>query len=199
MKNVAKLGIAAVVACAAWVGCTYFADKQQSPELLFAIEAKHGSLVHLKGDQYELAIPSKEIKSVLAFTDRPNRQAFRMKPEQYARLVHTGPDNFDVDPPNLVLSWGDHKDPAHAYELVSHHKSKGYLVYSLKKLHEQKITNRGGPAHQKGAVAIFVDGDSSQTLAECLKEHDWGLSQAGECFAATQDVIADIAASAGTQ
>lgn len=172
MKNLPKICALAAVACAAWVGWCHMDNPAQDPwvqgmhassnnpetvDLLFTIESKHGSLVHLKGDQYELALPLKEIKSVLAFSDRPDRIAFKMNPAKFAKLIHSGKNNFDMDPPNLVVSWGDHKYPAAAYQITGHRQMDGYLLYSLTKLNQKKIATRGGPVHQQGKVAVFID------------------------------------------
>ena len=192
MKKVTKIVSAVVIVCAVWIGSMYYSDSsKKSPiELLFTIEAKHGSLVHIKDDRYKLEIPRNDIKSVLAFSERPNRIAYKMDTAKYIKMVHTGENNFDVNPPNLVLSWGDSKQGAEAYEVIGYHHSKRYLTYSLKHLSQEKIANRGEPIHQKGEVSIFIDTSAFVAYIHCLSKGGEEKTYTTDCHATDATAIA---------
>lgn len=123
--------------------------------MLFVIEAKHGALVHTAGKQYKLIIPVADIKSVLAFSEHPNRISFSMTPGEFHKMVFNGTNDFGTNPPNIVLSWADQNHSAEAYTVLAHEKSHGFLTYTLNKLNGQAVTKQ----NQRGAVTLYVDGE----------------------------------------
>lgn len=119
-------------------------------KLSFVMEVKHAQLTHVAGTHYQLNIPIGDIKSILAFSSQPNRLAFRMTPNEYARAVHSGKDSFDIDPPNAVVSF-DLSD--NAFEILGFHKNATEVVYHLNLLDSEEEA----PENQSGPITFFVD------------------------------------------
>ena len=155
----------------------YFgAAKSQPVKLLFTIETKHGVLRHLKDAKYELAVPLSDIKSVLAFSDRPNRLALRVAPQKFHDLVYSGDNNFAVNPPNVVLAWGDQSQPAEAYTITGYRKGHGMMTYMLTKLGKNALVS----SSNKGSVSIFIDDETVDYTAGCPDmSTDEGIQCAG--------------------
>ena len=69
--------------------------KAKAPvKLLFVYVAKSATLKHIKGKEYQLSFPVTANNKVLAFSDRPNRVAFTLTPEQWAKIIRAGPNSF---------------------------------------------------------------------------------------------------------
>lgn len=122
--------------------------------LLFVIEAAHGSLTHVKGKIYQLTIPTHDVRTVLAFSDRPNRLAFTMKQSEYHKMNYTGKNSFTKNPPNVVLTWGHQLDEAAAYTLVESHIDHHAFVYRLRYIGP---SDNEVEAPQTGHLALFID------------------------------------------
>jgi hypothetical protein len=147
--------------------------KQAKVSLLFVIEAAHGSLKHTSGKKYQLSIPVRDVKNILAFSDRPHRMAFKMTPQEYQKQTYTGAESFAKKPPNLVLTWGHQLDEAAAYELLSYKQKNGRLVYEL--LYIGPKDNQVD-VPQTGKLALFIDSyhlaypDHDQDIIDQLKD-----------------------------
>jgi hypothetical protein len=102
-----------------------------------------------------LTIKTKNIQSVLAFSDRPNRIAYRMKPSIYAKQVHSGTYSFTQDPPNLVLSiWNAGNIYDIPFKVTSYHIMGGKITYELNSLMpSEKITF----SKLSGPAALYID------------------------------------------
>jgi hypothetical protein len=129
------------------------ANQKSSPLFSFVIEAGGGVLTHIAGKKYELSVPLKNIKSVLAFSQAPQRVAKLLTPSDYAKVVHTGKNSFDVNHANVAISFkGGASD---AFVITGYGKNGQNITYSLTLLDNQK-----GPSNQTGHVSLFIDGST---------------------------------------
>lgn len=109
MKNFSKKYVTAgvmVVLLFVTTGISLAAPKKSRPvSLLFSLHFKPVYFKHLRGNMYQLKIPFKSAKKLLAFTDRPYRQAFMLSPKNYKMFTaRKGKNSFRQDPPNLTLT-----------------------------------------------------------------------------------------------
>lgn len=138
------LGISSPIAC--------YASAQ--PSFMFVVESQHAILDHVKDQQFTLTIPLKDIKSILMFSDRPNRIAMRITPSKFAKSIHKGADSFDAINPNAVLAWGCQDIPASVYTITSYQKNKTNITYKLNLVGEHV-----GIQHRaiSGKATLFID------------------------------------------
>jgi hypothetical protein len=139
--------------------------KKQRIQYEFAITADHAKISHISGDKYKLEITQEKLNSVLVFTDRPYRSATRLTPAQYVKFVSIGPDSFNSDPPNVVVTFSSNKSTPFAYKLVDSHRTKTGVLYNLQLL-------KGGQGQPKlesmqGKLSLFIDAMISE--AECAE------------------------------
>jgi len=125
-------------------------QQQGSANFSFVIEAAHGKLTQVSGKQFQLVIPTGDVKSVLAFSSRPDRIAKQMSPDDFAKMVHSGSDSFDTNPPNMALTFGN--GDSIAFEVKGVVNQDGNLAYSLVLLGDQTE-----PQAQSGNVSLFID------------------------------------------
>jgi hypothetical protein len=144
------------------MGIDEIAQKTPPPiKSLFVIEAASSKLTHAKGKRYKLTIPAKDIKSVLVFSDRPNRIAFRLKPEKYSKMVHSGKSSFGVSPPNIALKFAN--IPTAIFEVIRASLSRGTMHYELESLlsEQEKFFSHT----VIGSVTMFIDDSSTSASA----------------------------------
>lgn len=125
---------------------------------LFSVHVQKARLARKTKRDYVLSIPLTEIKSVLVFTDRPNRIAFEVRPDQYQKIIHSGKNSFNVDPPNIVLSTNNPKLYAKAFEVVHYSVKNQVINYQLELLKPQQAIV--GLKNYAGPVTLLVDNDS---------------------------------------
>lgn len=128
-------------------------NKEQKVNLMFLIKAKSAKLTHVSGTDYRLTIPISDINTVLAFSDRPERTAFYLKPNQYADLIDQGSNSFKANPPNIAVSFQPSNYPGMAFKVNSYKKNSKYIAYSLRKLSPGAIKES-----VTGHVSLFFDG-----------------------------------------
>ena len=75
-------------------------------KLLFVVSAKEGEIYKLNhsSDTHLVTINKKDLKHVIAFTDRPARQAYDLSLSMFSAIWVQGKNNFRVNPPNSVLT-----------------------------------------------------------------------------------------------
>lgn len=136
--------------------------------LLFVIKVKKAKLTHIKGKDYSLSFdPKNVVDGVLAFSDRPNRVAFRMSFDTYINITKKGPNSFASDSANIVLNWDGTDAAPMAYKMVSHSSPSSDK-------HTINLTMLVRTAHhvppRGGTVTIYVDSVTAATSAEmsCL-------------------------------
>jgi hypothetical protein len=139
--------------------------KKAPVDLLFAVVARDGSLVHTDGKQYQLTIPVKSIESVLAFSDRPNRLTFRLGLADYQKIVYSGSDSFRESPPNIALVWSNEEEPDSTYTLEEHRRVGENMVYTLNRLGSAAPSMHG----RSGPVALFIDALEINELSICMR------------------------------
>ena len=78
---------------------------KKTPSWLFVLQAKKGTISKTdKKGVYTLTIQRSDMEPVIAFTDRPDRIVKKIMPEQLKKIWTKGPNSFEKDPPNAVLS-----------------------------------------------------------------------------------------------
>jgi hypothetical protein len=78
---------------------------KKAPSWLFVLQAKKGTITKTdKAGVSTLTIKHSDMGPAIAFTDRPDRIVQKITPEQLKKIWNKGPDSFEVDPPNAVLS-----------------------------------------------------------------------------------------------
>jgi hypothetical protein len=128
-------------------------QKQGQATFSFVIEADGAKLVRDSGVNYQLTIPIANIKSVLMFSQAPNKIAARITPSNYANMVHSGVSSFDKLAPNMAVTIEGAQ--ATAFKLNGYTKNSQSIIYNLTLLKDQKI-----PLNQSGRASLFVDGKS---------------------------------------
>lgn len=137
--------------------------QDQKLRLLFAFKVKH-AVLQAKGStgEYTLTIPVNNIASVNAMSDRPNRVAYQLKPDDYAKLIHQGNNNFDVDPPNIIISFANVGELITA-QITSFKRGSDVLTWGLKPLLPISEKNYAG------AATVFIDEYPCDSLTNCYK------------------------------
>lgn len=125
-------------------------SQQTALKLLFVIKAPQGRLIPLDGKNYQLTIPAKDIKTVLAFSDRPTRVVKHLTPEDYVKMVNSGENTFKQDPPNAAVTIGE--NPAAVFEILEAKKDGNTIAYNL-----QLLNNQENLQAEKGSVSLYVD------------------------------------------
>jgi hypothetical protein len=75
-------------------------------KLLFVVSAKKGIVYRLNhsANTHLVTINKKDLTHVIAFTDRPARQAYDISLPMFSAIWAQGKNNFRVNPPNSVLT-----------------------------------------------------------------------------------------------
>jgi hypothetical protein len=134
--------------------------------MLFAMKLKQAKLVYMKDQEYKLSFkPSNIVDGVLAFSDRPNRVAFRMSYTKHVKLVTIGRDSFIQDKPNLVLSWAGIKQPPTAFKVVTASHSSNSSQYTLQVLRTSKKDKAPIATGTFKDVQLFIDNQGTTTYS----------------------------------
>ena len=86
-----------------------FADRlsDQSPDtpakLLFVVAIEAGTVTKVNDVRHELSFNADDLNTALAFTDRPERQAFDLTLPMLLAMWGEGSNSFVADPPNAVV------------------------------------------------------------------------------------------------
>lgn len=134
----------------------------QSASFVFVMESNHAILKHINKDDYQLKLSQKDMHSVLAFSSQPNRISMSIPVNKFWEGVSKGPDSFDKDFPNLVVTWGL-KYPAATYELKRHKMMGKDIVLYLTKIARSGNENE----IQQGAVSVYIDSSKYLNAVEC--------------------------------
>ena len=131
-------------------------------QLLFVATLTGSSLKYLKGREYQLRVKQKQMKSLLAFSDRPARISFEIKPARFFQLAHQVRGVFHNDPPNLVLVF---KGGSNATFEIGHYKiEKGAAILNLKHIGKKKVPNT-----YTGKMILFVDGSCADANEAAIR------------------------------
>jgi hypothetical protein len=174
---------------------TTFAHENLGPKpmkLLFTMQL-HDITFHQTGPgHYQLRVPLSSWHRVLAFTDRPKRQAFVLTPDQYKQLVlQPGKFSFKKIPPNISLSLVKANFDG-AFQILSVQNERKSTIYKLKYLpamivssHAIKTANTNlsqlkrasnPPKYFVGNAYLFVD---STLIKTCMKNLYTGKGMIG--------------------
>lgn len=181
MLNIHKIALKVLFACMVTLSIApAFANtapdlqppSKAKPSYLFAISIQNVELTQAETKtDYKLVMPIKNIKSVLMFTDRPNRFATYIKPDFFAKIIHKkDKDSFDEVPPNIAISFSN-KYPPIAFSISQYSKNDTELQYTLKLL-KPLVPPKGGLTYH-GDITIVYDDlwtillDSVGALFEC--------------------------------
>lgn len=174
-KIVKKVGLLLMM-CGLMIGsgvATASSSQGKGADWLFVLESSKGTLKHVAGNHYVLSLPIRDLSSVLAFTDRPNRQATQMTLAQYAEAVHRkSSDSFDKNPPNAVLTFGGNKNMTRAYEISSYSKTSRVISYNLVLLGKQSPLLQKGK-QVRGPVSLFIDSNALAAFFCGISGNTW--------------------------
>lgn len=148
-------------------GLTGNAASKKNIAFMFVVDAAQGKLTHMNGKQFQLSIPVKDIKSVLAFSDRPHRKNFRLSQMDYAKLVYSGKNSFRDNPPNIALVWADRKTQPEVYVLAGYKQVKDRIIYSL--IWQTPPSPIATIKNHQGRVALFIDPLEINELGICMR------------------------------
>jgi hypothetical protein len=95
------------------------------------------------------------VESILNFSDRPHRVAFRTGPEEWEAIWDQGADSFAVDPPNAVLVGGTPRPHEMVIELLDVTVAGDRLRFDIEVLDGQLPDGTLRPA------SLFIDAASS--------------------------------------
>ncbi len=126
------------------------APKPSAASFLFVIQSAHSRLTKVNEKNYTLVLPLKDIKSVLAFSNRPERIVRQLTPAAYSKIIHSGSQSFDKIPPNVALTSDAY--PPTAFEVSAVSKDNKNITYHLLLLDGQNSLK-----NQSGAVRLFFD------------------------------------------
>lgn len=128
--------------------------------LMFSIGLKNAAFKHVSGLQYELNTPKDGVASIIAFSDRPTRVAFSIKPSRFFQLTHIGSSAYANNPPNISLVFDKNQIPDAVFQVKSYRITKKAVTYSL-----WLVGSRKPPNHYQGKMVIFVDGCSDTVVS----------------------------------
>jgi hypothetical protein len=171
MKMVTKMLAFVMASSCLLVGALAVGEPSQippdAPKLLFVMKMEDATLQHIKGKNYRLITPIKDLQPVLTFSDRPYRIAFRLDRATFFELVHNGDDSFTTDPPNIVLNWEGEGTPTAVYTLESYKKDEHNLVYFLRLIKAEKGYNAYEGQEHSGRLGLYMD---SVSVTHGIKE-----------------------------
>lgn len=155
MKNKLLLSLASTVCalslCTSTLATTAKTEKEPT-HYSFVIKSPQSKLLHVKGKTYQLVVPMSDVKSVLAFSDRPARIVKKLSVKEYVTMVNSGSDSFKKDNPNVALTVSSYPTEVFVLTGVVKSKSKNEVAYQLTLLDNQK-----NPSKQAGQMVMFVD------------------------------------------
>lgn len=122
----------------------------KSTDFLFVITSPTSELKQLDKYNYQLIIPTKEIKSILAFSDRPERIVKHLSPSEYVKIVDSGQNSFIKNPPNVAVNIADHGSVV--FEVLQAIRTDNQITYHLRLLDNQQ-----SPNSMSGSVSLFID------------------------------------------
>jgi hypothetical protein len=126
----------------------------QKMEFLLTITLKQASFKQVQGNQYALIVPKDKVDQILIFSDRPNKVAFSVNPDEFSKLVHIGPEVYKNDPPNVSLVFDKNQMKTAAFAIQGYQMGSDSVTYQLKLLgNHTKLL----PSYQ-GQMVLFVDG-----------------------------------------
>jgi hypothetical protein len=169
-----KLGRLAISAClilgAGWAAgdpaaavAKDSANTKAPVKLLFVISLKNARLMYVRERKYQLKFLTTDNKEpILAFSDRPQRVAFRLNRKEFNRLVQRGKDSFKKVPPNAAVVFSSGNPRAKAYEINKYEIDGTAVTLSLTALIERKKGQAmrkpcGKECEGSGDVSLFID------------------------------------------
>ena len=161
--------------------------KDNSTRLLFTIRVESATLSHINGLSYQLTIPRKAVHSILAFSDRPVRQAFQWTPDSYSKFTQSNAKNsFKNNPPNMTLSFYP-KPFDGVFEVLSAKTEGAKITLALRYIPAKmaKGAPKLAPPNQyHGSMLMFIDSANSVCVAASFEN---GLI--GARFASVSPII----------
>jgi hypothetical protein len=125
-------------------------NKVQKPSWVFVIRLDGASLSQSSNGNYQLIVSAKQVKSILAFTDRPLHKVRSISLLDFLQSTHTGANSFQADPPNVVISFDG--SVSASFTVIGLKFLDHSIQYTLKKLGGQII-----PRTYRGGFVLFVD------------------------------------------
>lgn len=156
-----------------WICCLLLTGvaNATTADMLFSIQASSSQLMYHGGQRFELVIPLNQIHSILAFSDRPKRIAFKLVWNDFLKLIETGDQNVNKVPPNLVVSFGTASRQPIPFIAYKIHVTDDYLYIEmqsfvgLKKLLPFKDYNGQVFIHLDAGEKQFNESQFSTSLA----------------------------------
>ena len=137
-------------------------NNNEAKQYFFTIEPKNSKFSLLPNKTYQLIISKKDISNIEAVSTRSHREAYNLTPEEYAKIIHTGKDSFDVVPPNLSIFFADLKRGPISFAVISYKLDEKNITFNLAVLSPQKNI----PSYASGYLGIWIDDKSIVGVAE---------------------------------
>jgi hypothetical protein len=128
------------------------ASNSKKAKILLTITTKKAKLSRIAGRKFKLVIYRNNVSSILAFSDRPTRLAFSIKPKNLAKITLLSKELISNDPPNVSLVFDQASIPDAAFEVQSAQVTDKAIRIRLKLLTHAKV-----PTHYQGKLIVFVD------------------------------------------
>jgi hypothetical protein len=128
-------------------------NEASAEKFLYMVEANHSEFKFISGKTYQLTIPLKDIKNIVAFSDRPNRSSYTLSPDVFHQWIHSGSQSFDKIHPNLAISFCSSTLVGDAFTIAAYQLGTQKITYTLTRLNK----NNTLPTHQIGPVSLFID------------------------------------------
>ena len=133
-------------------------NNQEQPEWLMVMKATQGEFQESTGGDYTLTLTGVKPK-MLAFTDRPERQAQRWDTTEF---LNAWAGEFDNDPPNAVISAGGES----TITINNPEVSSDTITFSATPLPGQTL-----PTDTINRPTLFIDDVASGALATVMQKY----------------------------
>jgi len=141
---------------------------KKAPSWLFVLQAKKGTITKTdKKGVYTLTIKHSDMGPAIAFTDRPDRIVKKITPEQLKKIWNKGPNSFEKDPPNSVLSAAG--VTPRIVILNGDHVSTDTVSFSLSTSHKAGGELESLVGRNLDDVVVTVDGYVGDSVQHCTQ------------------------------
>jgi hypothetical protein len=124
-------------------------------DLLLVIQTDKAQLIQRKIAYFELIAPSNQVKSILSFSDRPDRIAFKLDFDEFLSLANHGSHGFNKIPPNIVISFGESGREAMAFATKRFEILNGMMHFYLVPIEAFKDNKLF--SNYEGEIVVYID------------------------------------------
>jgi hypothetical protein len=138
-----------------------FADRlsDQNPEtpakLLFVVALEAGTITKVNDTRHELSFSADDLNTALAFTDRPERQAFDLTLPMLLAMWGEGSNSFVADPPNAVVE--DSRFRVGVTEVTGLRADGETITFHLDNMAFRSLDASDDLVGEVGHLSLFID------------------------------------------